>query len=90
MHVLARARPMQQNAAGAHASFVTFGPIAPETAGLGVNGHHSWTSTVKSNNLSRLLGRFVGVGFRSIARVDTPTYNTFINTHLLKRRGLPT
>ena len=71
----ARAR-MQQNAAREDASFVTFGPIAPGRGGIGANERHSQTPTAGSNSPSRPLGRFEGVGFRSITWVETPTIIT--------------
>ena len=75
----ARARPRgpcNRTRPGAHASFETFRSKAPETVGFRVSGGHGQVTTVNIFNFNRVASHLGGVGFHTIARVDTPNSTT--------------
>ena len=69
-----RARgPCNKTRPAADASFETFHSKAPETVGFRVSGGHGQVTTVDIFNFNRSASYLGGVGFHTIARVDTPS-----------------
>ena len=83
MRARARARPRgrargpcNKTRPAADASFETFHSKAPETVGFRVSGGHGQVTTVNIFNFNRVASHLGGVGFHTIARVETPTVRT--------------